>query len=895
MLLRRRHFDADLEEEMRLHVELRGQQQIEAGASAEEARYAALRRFGNVSSLRERSHIAWGWSWFENLVQDTGYGIRWMLRSPGVTLVALLSLALGIGANTAIFTLLNAILMRPLPVEHPSQLVLLGDGLDGGISDGFPNTGLYSYPFFRQIRARNDVFSDMAAAFSFIDNVHGTVQGRGEAEPMKIQLVSGSYFPLLGIQAAAGRTLQEDDDRIEGQSPVAMVSYAWWKTGLAADPAVIGKRLTIGSTAFTIVGVTPPPFFGTRVGELPDLWIPLSMEKHIPPGLDGYNDGMSESLNLIGRLKPGVSREQAESNVNVLFQQILRSIPNAPLNAGTIAKLNKAHVELTPIPGGIASRIRWFFQTPLEVLMAVVGLVLLIACANIANLMLARASARSRELAVRQALGAGRSRLIRQLLTESLVLALLGGGLGLGFAVLASRLLVRMASSADNAFQVNISLSVPVLLFTLALTLATAILFGTIPAWHATRVDVSVALAAGRTQSGTASKGPLAKILVILQVALSLVLVAGAGIFLRSLINLVSVDTGFQRDNVIRMRVDASSAGYKEDARLAGVYRQIEDRVKAIPGVRAASFSIFTFNEGTWNNDIWVQGYAAGHREIDVLHNDVGNDYFRAMGIPLIAGRTFGPQDTATSPRVAVIGETMARKLFPRGSPIGRHYGYQKAENAGSFEVIGVVKDVKYYSLDEPQACGDYLPYSQNVRYLNEFEVRYTGDSAAVITAIRRTVGGIDANLHLSDVGTLNQKIDDSLTNRRLVAQLSIFFGLLAVFLAAIGIYGLMSYLVSRRTSEIGVRMALGAERPQVLWLVMREILLLAAIGLAIGIPLALAGGRLVSNSLYGLKGTDIVSLGAAVAVLLAMAALAGYLPARRASRIDPMIALRHE
>jgi predicted permease len=471
---------------------------------------------------------------------------------------------------------------------------------------------------------------------------------------------------------------------------------------------------------------------------------------------------------------------------------------------------------------------------------------------------------------VRQALGAGRSRLIRQLLIESAVLALAGGALGVAFASGASHVLVRMVSDGRQALQLNVPLDMRLLLFTLGVTLATAILFGTIPAFRATRLNLTDSLMDGRSHAGAAAKGPLAKALVISQVAFSLVLLVDSGLFLRSLVNLTNVHTGFNRENVIRLRIDASSAGYKEDDRLIGMYRQIEERVSAAPGVRAASFSIFTFNEGTWNNRVWVQGYLFGHAETDVHHNAVGTDHFAAMGIPLLAGRTFGPQDTATPPKVGVIGETMARTLFPSGSPIGRRYGRGGPENAGDIEVIGVVKDVKYNSLDEDQEPGDYLPYTQNVRYLNDFEVRYTGDFAAAVAAIRQTIHGVDRTLPISDVMTLDEQVVRSITNQRLVAQLSTFFGLLAVFLSCIGIYGLMSYVVTRRTNEIGVRMALGAGRSHVLWLVIRESLWLVALGIGIGVPVALAGDQLVSSILYGLRASDPVSLLAGVGVLFA-------------------------
>ena len=894
MLVRRRQFDEDLEDEMRLHLELRQRERVEAGMSQEDARAAAHRRFGNVTVLRESSHVAWGWEWLEHLAQDVKYGVRAMLRSPGITLVALLSLALGIGANTAIFSLVDTVMLKSLPVREPSRLVLFGDGLDQGISDGFPNPELFTYPFYREMQKRNQVFSDVAAAFSMTNHMHGFVEGRKESEPMTIQLVSGTYFPMLGVDAVMGRTLSEDDDRSEGGHAVAVVSYAWWSRNFARDPAVLDRKLTIGSTVFSIVGVAPREFFGAKVGEAPDIWIPLSMQKDVPPGFSGYNDTMYESLHLMARLKPGVTLPEATANANLLFQEILRNSSGVPLTQENLQKLNATRVELNPMANGF-SRLRFQFSEPLKVLMAIVVLVLLISCANIANLLMARSTARVRELAVRQALGAGRSRLIRQLLTESLVLALAGGALGIAFASAVSHFLVRMVSDGREALQLDVPVDLRLLLFTLAVTMATALLFGAVPAFQATRLNLSGSLKDGRSQGSATAKRSLAKTLVVSQVALSLVLLAGAGLFVRSLMNLTNVDTGFSKENVLRFRLDPSSVGYREDARLTDLYRQIEERVKAIPGVRAASISLFTFNEGTWNNPIWVQGYPDGHRDTSVHHNVVGTGYFVTMGIPLLAGRTFGPQDTASSQKVGVIGETMARTLFPSGSPIGQHYGNGGPMKASDVEVIGVVKDVKYNSLSEPAQPGDYRPYTQAVRYLNDFEVRYTGDPATAVAAVRQSIHDVDLRLPISEVMTLDEQVARSITNQRLVAQLSAFFGLLAALLSCIGIYGVMSYMVMRRTNDIGIRMALGADRFHVRWQVMHEALALVAAGIAIGIPVVLIGDRLISSMLFGLGATDAVSLFAALGLLSVVAAIAGYLPARRASLIDPMVALRHE
>ena len=894
MVFHRRQLDVDLAEEMRLHLDLRQKQQIDSGMPPSDARRAAHIRFGNTGVLREKSRLAWGWEALESFLQDVTYGIRAMLRSPAVTLVALVSLALGIGANTAIFSLLDAVLLRSLPVQNPSQLVVLGLGEEDGISDSPDQTDLYSYPFYRQLQQKNAVFSDVAAILSMLNNVHGTVEGRADTEPMNVQLVSGTYFQTLGVHAQIGRMLTDADDNSEGDHPVAVISYAWWKRSLARDPSVLDRRLKLGDTTFNIVGVAPPEFFGTKVGDAPDMWVPLSMMKAVPPHWGGYKDNFSESLYILGRLKPGISVAQAMTNVNLLYQQILHGYPDALRDQFSLQKIARAHVRITSITTGL-SRLRGQFSEPLHILMAVVALVLLIACANIANLLLARSTSRARELAVRQALGARRIRIIRQLLTESLLLAVAGGALGIGVASAGNRLLLRMVSGGLDPIPLDVSINGRLLLFTLGVTIATAVIFGTIPAIRATRLQLTDALKAGRGPQGLSGKNVLARSLVISQVALSLVLVVGAGLFLRSLNNLNNVDTGFNKASVLRLQIDTSSVGYKDDQRERALYQQIEERVGALRGVSAASFSSFTFNEGSWNGHVIVPGMPINH-DLDVKHNIIGAGYFATMQIPLIAGRPFDSRDTATSQRVAIIGEHMAKIAFPPGiNPIGRTYHIGDPDTPFEQVVIGIARDVKFGDLDEAPQPIDYLPYIQGNCCIQDFEVRYTGDFTAISTEVQQTIHSIDRSLPITRVTTLDEQVARSITNQRLVAQLSTFFGLLAVFLSCIGIYGLMSYVVSRRTNEIGIRMALGAARSDVRWLVLREIALLVAIGVAIGIPAALAGDRYVAHMLYGLHGTDTLSLATATALMLLVALLAGYLPARRASRVDPMVALRYE
>jgi predicted permease len=896
MLVHRDRFQSELDEEMRLHLELREQQQREAGLPATSAHREAQLRFGNPVVIRERSLTAWGWSWLESFAQDVGYGIRSLFRSPALTLVALLSLALGIGANTAIFSFMDAIMLRSLPVKDPGQLVLLGKGTWNGISDDFAATELYSYPFFRQMQQRNSVFSDTAAVFSITNRVYGFLDHRDIAEPIYVKLVSGSWFPMLGVEPQLGRTLNESDDSSEGDHPVVVLSNTYWKRALSSDPDVLHRTLKLGETTYTIVGVAPPDFFGTTVGEAPDMWAPLSMIKAVPPGFGGYKDNFSESLYVMGRLKPGVSPDQAATNVNLIYQQILRGFPDSKLNQENLGKLARAVVPLTPMSTGLSGLRRQFSQ-PLRILMTVVALVLLIACANIANLLLARSTVRARELAVRQALGATRFRIVRQLLTESLVLALAGGALGIAFAAGAIRLLLHMVSDAfSGSAHLDVSLNLRLLAFSFVVTIFTAILFGTLPALRTTRPDLVNSLRDGRGASSGTARNPLAKALVVSQVALSLVLLIGAVLFLRSLVNLNNVDPGFNKDSVLRLQIDSPSTGYKaDDPRMAALYQQIEQRVAALPGVKAASFSSFVFDEGSWNGYILVPGMPVNH-DLDVKHNIIGNGYFDTMQIPLVAGRHFDPQDTATSQHVAIISEHVAKTLFPAGvSPIGRSY-YIGSEQPGNLvEVIGIAKDVKFQNLQEDIVDLDYVPYTQHPTGYGDFEVRYTGSFDTISTAVQQTIHSIHRTLPIMNVMTMEQQISRSIVEQRLVAQLSAFFGALAVFLSAIGIYGLMSYTVSRRTNEIGIRMALGAARSNVRWMVMREILLLVGTGLAIGVPITLIAYRAVASMLFGMKGANPGILALATGALLAVAVLAGYLPARRASQVSPMDALRCE
>jgi predicted permease len=834
----------------------------------------------------------------QTLWQDLRYGARMLKKNPGFTLIAVITLALGIGANTAIFSLIDAMLLKMLPVREPERLALFGAGKAQGISDGFPDrrTELFSYPFYLEARRRGQVFSDVAAVQSLPNTVHGVVSGAGgDGEMIDARLVSGSYFSVLGVESRIGRVFSDADDQVPGGHPVAVASHSWWESRLGADPAAVGKTITIGQTVLTIIGVAPREFFGTEVGESPDIWIPLAMEEQIPPGFKGRNNNLFQSLYLIGRLKPGVSIEQANADVNLLFKQWLRNCAGAQPSPERLRNIQQASVELTRAGRGL-SQLRFSFSGPLQALMAVVGLVLLIACANVANLLLARGASRRKEFAVRLALGAGRLRLIRQLGAESLLMAAVGGAVGVFIAWWGSQALVWMASSGPQPLPLDVSPNARIMGFTLLVSLLSAVVFGTAPALRATKVELIPALKDGAGDAAL-TRSLLGKALVVAQVALSLLALAGAGLFVRSLINLRSVDTGFDQRKVLLFQLMTDSVGYKDDdPRLANLYREVEGKAGAIPGVRAASFSLFSFNQGGWGNSISIPDGAppVGGNSL-ILNNVIGPGFFTAMNLPLISGRAFGPQDTKTSPKVAVISEEMARRFFPQVSPLGKRFRMGTSGRGDEIEVIGVVKDAKYRSLSERPQPMAYYPHSQQDWYLGNFEVSFSGESDAVISAVRRVIKEVNPNLPIFEVMMFSEQVERSLVQQKLIARLSSLFGLLALLLAAVGLYGVISYSVTQRTREIGVRMALGAERRNVLKLVLWQGMKLAFIGALIGLGAAWALTRWIESLLFNVSATDPVTFVAIAFSMMAVASLACYLPARRATKVDPMVALRCE
>ena len=903
-LFARKRLESDLEKELRFHFETQVAEKMRSGISESEARRLTRLEFGGIEQIKENCRESRGTLWIESLVQDVGYGLRQLRKSPGFTLIAILSLTLGIGASTAIFTLLNAILLRPLPVQSPSELLIFGGGDAEGSTSSVPDgrTNLFSYSFFHDFRQKDISFSGVAAVDSSQFETKASIAGAAY-QTTRVNLVSGSYFSVLGVPAFLGRTIGESDDSTDGAGPVAVASYSWFQRQFNGDPSALGKTIRIQSHDYTLVGVARPGFYGFTVGQSTDLFIPLSMEKAFSrPGWNGLGDKLFQSLYLIGRLKSGVTAAQASAETNLLFKQILRSYLGSQPSQKHLDDIAHASVELNPGGRGV-SHLRRAFSVPLKILMAIVALVLLIACANIANMLLARGVARTRELAVRMALGASRRRIVLQLFTESLLLAFLGAAAGVVVAWKASIVLLNLATPGPDPVPLNLTPDLAVLGFTLGVATLTALLFGIVPALRATGLEFTPALKDGRGSSSSTTHGALARSLIVGQVALSVVLLVVAGLFVRSLIHLSDVDTGFNKHNVLIFSLDSSTAnlprGTAEEIRSVRLQEQIESRVQSIPGVQSDSFAFFTFDEGAWSDQVLFQGIPRTPGNGDqVFFNITGNGFFSTMGIPLIEGRTFNAQDMQNSPKVAVINESMAHRFFPNGSAVGHRFGIgETPDHPGEKEVVGVVKDAKYMGLTEGTLMAAYFPCTQNTGFYGNFAVRYVpgANRQEIISRTRRAIAEINSSILVNSVGSLEEQVDDSIATQSLIARLSSFFGIIAVFLACIGIYGLLSYSVARRTSELGIRLALGAQSRMVLWMIMRECILLLVLGLSIGIPVAVSSTRVLKSLLYELSPLDSMAISAAVATVSLMTIAAAWLPAWRATKINPINALRAE
>ncbi len=857
------------------------------------------------------------------LWQDLRYGARMLSRTPSFTAIAVLSLALGIGANTALFSVVDAVLLKKLPVKEADRLVLFkslaGTNFKPGNyhgnarreESGEMSRTSFPYQTYTRFRAQqSDVLSDV---FAFGD-VSLNVNADGRADVADGQAVSGNYFAGLGVPALVGRTFTDADDKAAAP-PVAVLSYRYWQRQFNGDPLVVGKQINLNNVAFTVVGVTPAGFDGTmQVGSTTDVSIPVAWEPQVATERSNMaGAGAAWWLRLMGRLKPGATAEQAQASLAGVFQQSVLE-QRAARTARALAQGGKPLPELDPHdyprlvvdPGSRGEmNTRQFYRRPLYLLLGVVGLVLLIACANVANLLLARAAARQKEIAVRLALGASRWRLIRQLLTESVLLASVGGALGVLLAFWIKDGLLVASEWSGRTSVLNPQLDLRVLGFTLALSLATGIVFGLVPALRATRVDLMPALKDSVRSSSLNSRSWLSKSLVVAQVAMSLLLLVGAGLFVRTLVNLERVETGFNARNLLLFTVEPKLIGYKEE-RLTNLYRQMTEHIEAVPGVRTVTFSRMPLlSQGSSDRDVYLPGAAAAadgkvKPNGNVYLHQVRENFLEAMETPLLVGRKLTPQDDAHAPKVAVVNQTFARRFFPGENPVGKRFCFDSPDKAGEIQIVGVAGDAKYTSQRDDVPPTAYLSWLQEVGSLGSvtFEVRTAGEPAVAVNAIRQAVRDVNGNLPLKDIKTQIEQADETLALERLFAKLLSLFGLLAQTLAVVGLYGVLAWSVAQRTREIGIRMALGASRIDVLKMIFRQGMTLTLVGIALGLASAYALTKYLESltrMLYGVQPADPLTFGVIAAFLTLVALVACYIPARRATKVDPMVALRYE
>lgn len=829
-----------------------------------------------------------------NPFEDLHYAFRGLRKSPMFTIVALLSLGLGIGANTAIFSLMDQALLRSLPVKHPEQLVLFSANgpRRGQVNTSYGDIYTFSYPMYRDFRDGNRVFSGLLARFP----ISFSMSWHDQTERVYGDLVSGNYFDVLGVHAAIGRTFMTGDDRTPGAHPLVILSYGYWKRRFGGDPGVLNQTITLNAHPMTIVGIAQPGFNGVGVGEAPEVFVPMMMRSQMSPDMNDLEDRRSMWLNIFGRLKPGVSREQGEAAMNTFWKPILEAeAKDLNFSQRIRERFEKRHLSLLPGGKGISSASAQI-SSAIVVLMGMVGLLLLIACANVANLLIARASARQREISIRLAMGASRFRLIRQLLVESLVLALGGGLLGLLVAEWTGEALLRFLPSDPSMMGISSQPDGRVLLFALALSVMTGVMFGIVPALQATKTDLASTLKdqASGVVGGGLGHLRLRKSLVVTQVALSLMLLIGAGLFARSLYNLKNIDAGFHTDHLISFAVQPSLNGYSQE-RMRSLFERLRENIGRLPGIRTASMSEVGLLSGdNESTSIEIEGYQAKEDEdMNVFQDKIGPGFFATLGIPLLAGRDFTNADGPKAPLTIIVNERFARHFFGDQNPIGRRIHFRREKD--SLEIVGVVRDGKIVELREKPLRCVYLPYAQSqVQYMT-FYARTTQEPSVMTQTLREEVRRQDPNLPIFNVKTMEDQIDESLFMDRLVAALSASFGALATLLAAVGLYGVMAYMVVRRTREIGIRMALGADRRQVLRLVMKEVVALAVVGIGIAVLASLAMGRLIQSQLLDVSARDPWVMAAATLTLAVVALFAGFLPALRATRVDPLTALRYE
>ena len=896
--LSRRAADEEFARELESHLEMLARENLRRGMTPEAAQRAARVRLGGMTQISERHREMHTLPLLETFVQDIRHGLRTLRKNPGFTAAAVVTLALGIGANTAIFTLVHAVLLKPLPVAHPEQLYNLGDDQNccslGGSQDSFT---LFSYPLYKELRDHTPEFSEIAAFRSHVPMVSvRSSTSDAVAEPFRTQFVSGNYFSMFGVGAFAGRTLTLADDE-PGAPTVAVLSYRTWQVRFAADPSIIGRQMLIDREPAMVVGVAARSFFGERLGGDPaELWVPLASEPKLMPIGSHMNDPDNYWLYAIGRLRPGVTPGRAQARLKSEIQQWIGARPN--LSGYKPEELEKMVLTLTPASGGIQS-LQVDYAEPLRFLTVVSAFVLLIACANTANLLLARGAARRGEIAVRVALGASRGRLVQQVVTESVLLALAGGAVGVGLAFLGTRLILLLAFRGSEYVPIEASPSIPVVLFAFVLSTATGVVFGMAPGWAGAHAQPAETLRGAGRSTTDGSRVPQ-KALLVLQAALSLVLLVGAGLATESLRHLENQRFGFQTAGRLVVRV-ASDLGSYAPERLAGLYQELQDRLRGIPGVLSVSLSMYSPMEGSnWSDPISIAGHPAPSGQVLVSSLDsVSAHYFETIGTRLKRGRFIDEQDTPTSPRVAVISEAFARKYFPKEEALGQHFGVGDASHAGDYEIVGMVEDAKYMEARVPAYVTAFLPLVQarehNANIFHDIQLLVAGSAQNLDALIRRTLAGVGPNLTVLRVTRFDEQVAENFNSDRLVARLTTLYGLVAVVLACVGLYGVAAYAVTRRSSEIGIRMALGAPRRDILVMMLRLAMSPVVVGLLLGLPLALAGGRVIASELYGVKNYDTVVLATAVLVLLASSIVAALIPARRAARVDPITALRYE
>ena len=906
VLLGRKQFDLELEEEIREHL-------LRKVADTGDMN-SARRAFGNVTALMEESRDLWSWTLAEQILQDVRYAIRTMAGNKLFTAAAILSLSLGIGATTAIYSFLDTIMIRALPVPRPEQLVILNwrarlsaPVVRSHSGESYPEPGAgitspnFPYPVYELLRDTNQVLSSL---FGHTRAGRLNIVIDGQAEVAHGQYVTGDLFNGLGVSAAAGRVIGREDDRANA-APVAMLTFEYWRSRFGGDTAVVGKSIQLNGTPFTIVGVAAPEFFGVSPAVKPKIFLPMARIGLPDAGSNfekSFTDGNFYWIELMGRLKPGVTLTAAQVQLAGPFRNFVESTA-----ANDRERADLPSIWLQEGASGVDS-LRRTHSTTLWILMTMVGLILAIACANVANLLLARAAARRREMAVRLSIGASRFRVVRQLLTESVLLALTGATAGILVASLGVRMLLSLLAAGDDAFTVKVAIDWRVLSFTMAVAVVTGMLFGLMPALQTTHVDITAALK--ETRAGETGRKHrrwpfgTGHVLVVAQIAFSLLLVVAAGLFVRTLANLHAVNLGFNADGVLIFHLNASKAGYHDSA-LERFYSDVQSRLEALPGVRRVTTSDVPL-VGGWSSRtrVTVPGMAEvlGDKPGVPLTSlaRVSEGFFETMEIPILAGRPINQRDTENAPKVAVVNQVFANKYFAGENPVGRHFKLGGGANLPDIEIVGLAKTARYNSLKGEIPPVTYLPWRQAARTnpirTLHFELRAAaGDPLGLAESVRRVVRDASPLVPIEDLTSQRRRIDETIRHERTFAQLCTSFGGLALLIASIGLYGTMSYAVARRTGELGIRIALGAGRGLIMWLVLREVTVLTGCGVALGIAAAYKAGPSVELFLFGLKPTDPLALGFSASVLMGCVLMAGFLPAYRASRIDPVDALRHD